>query len=68
MVEAGDTYCHWYHAGSAWGQLPRHIEHTDSSFRLTVELPSSFAERRLVIGLENVTGEQKVVTALPVIL
>jgi hypothetical protein len=68
LVETGDDWCHWYHAGQLWGHYASRIEYGSGSFTLEVKLPEALAGKPVMLGMECLTRGNKVVTALPLLL
>jgi hypothetical protein len=63
IVESGDEYCHWYHAGQVWGHYASRIEYGPESFTLEVKLPEALLGKPVMLGMECLTRGRKVVTA-----
>jgi hypothetical protein len=68
LVETGNNWCHWYHAGQLWGHYPSRIDYGAESFTLQVKLPEALAGKPVMLGMECLTRGRKVVTALPIVL
>ena len=68
IVEAGEIYSHWYESGNLWGTLPTKVEYSSDAFTVQVRLPNAAAGHAILVGSECLRGDQKVVTAFPIVV